>query len=177
MKTALDTRSTQFSQEIQEIGIPTHVYSYRAGIVGGLFGGIAMVIPALVYGFLSGHGAWYPVNLVAATIFPQAQGLAPQAFESLNLTYLITGLVIHLIVATCLGLAFAVLLPTMPGRPEAWALVVGPLLWLAATSIILPTINPIMSNLLDWPSFAIANLVYGLVMGLWVAHTPRIPAN
>ncbi len=177
MKSSLGTMHSTFSEEIAELGIPTHVYPYTAGIVGGLLGGIAMVIPALLYGLLSGHGPWYPVNLVAATIVPAVQTPSPEAFQAFNLLYLVIGLVIHLVIATALGLAFAILLPTLPGRPQVWALIVGPLLWFAATYVLLPTINPVMSQLLDWPSFAIANLVYGVVMGLWVARSPKVRAE
>jgi uncharacterized membrane protein YccF (DUF307 family) len=76
-----------------------------------------------------------------------------------------------------INLLFAMLLPTLPGRPAPWSLVVGPLLWFGATLVLLPQINPIMSQLLDWPSFALANLVYGLVLGLWVASTPKVRAE
>ncbi len=177
MKSTLAAIHSTFSEEIAELGIPTHVYPYTAGIVGGLLGGAAMVIPALIYGVVSGHGPWYAVNLVAATVLPSMQSQGPAAFESFNLLYLVIGLVIHLIVSMLLGLAFAILLPTLPGRPQLWALIVGPLLWLAATSIVLPTINPTMSQLLDWPSFAIANIVYGVVMGTCVARSPKVRAE
>ncbi len=175
MKDSLMDRHHAFSEETRELGIPNYRYQYRAGVVGGLLGGLAMAIPALLYGFISNHGPWYPVNLVAATVMPRLQSEAPAAFERFDPTSLAVGLVLHLAVATGVGLLFAILLPTLPGPPQLWALLVGPLLWLGATSIILPTINPVMSNLLDWPSFALANIVYGLVMGLWVAHTEPVP--
>ncbi len=166
-----------FAEDRPELGVPAYVYPYRAGVIGGLLGGVAMVVPALAYGALSGYGPWYPVNLVAATVLPHLQALSPQALAGFHPLYLGVGLVIHLIVATTLGFLFAVLLPALPGRPEVWALVVGPLLWLGATVVVLPTLNPLMSQLLDWPSFALANLAYGLVMGSWVAHTDKISAN
>jgi len=34
-----------------------------SGIKGGIAGGIAMVIPALIYGLIAEHSIWYPVNL------------------------------------------------------------------------------------------------------------------
>ncbi len=176
MKDSAARQSSMYAEGTREIGIPTHVYPYTAGIEGGLLGGLLMVIPALTYGVLSGHGPWYPANLVAAALLPELQSLPPQAFEAFSLSSLMVALAIHVIVAIGIGFMFAVLLPTLPGRPQIWALVVGPMLWLAATSIFLPTINPIMSHLLDWPSFAIANIVYGLTMGLWVARTPKVRA-
>ncbi len=160
-----------------DLGYPTHVYPYTAGLVGGLLGGIVMTLPALAYGLLSGHGPWYPVNLVAATVLRPMQSLTAQQAAVFNPLALLVGLAIHLGVATLVGLIFALLLPTLPGPPQIWALIVGPLLWLAAVWVFLPILNPLMAQLLDWPSFALANLIYGLVMGFWVAHTPLVPAH
>jgi hypothetical protein len=177
VKNSISTRHADFSEEPRDLGFPTHVYPYTAGIIGGLVGGVAMTIPALIYGFVSGYGPWYPVNLVAATVLPHMQVMTPQEFAMFDPLYLVVGTAIHLTVAAALGLVFAMLLPTLPGRPEIWALIVGPLLWFGATIIVLPNINPAMSRLLDWYSFGLANLVYGLTMGLWVAHTPKVLAH
>jgi hypothetical protein len=166
-----------FTEGSRELGYPAHVYPYAAGIVGGAIGGVAMIVPAVIYGFLSGKGIWYPVNLVAATFMREMQGMALQELTAFAPSWLAVGLVTHLTVASSIGLIFALLLPTLPGRPVLWALIVGPLLWFGATIIVLPQINPVMSQLLDWPSFAAANIVYGLVMGLWVAATPEVDAE
>jgi hypothetical protein len=161
----------------REVGVPTHVYPYTAGIIGGLLGGILMALPALAYGFMTGYGPWLPINLIAATFLTPLQGMTPEQITAFEPLALGVGLSIHLGVATLLGLLFAMLLPTLPGRPALWSLVVGPLLWFGATLVLLPQINPIMSQLLDWPSFALANSVYGLVLGLWVASTPKVRAE
>jgi hypothetical protein len=160
-----------------EPGYPAEVYPYTAGVVGGLLGGAFMILPALAYGFISGRGPWYPVNLVAATALPYLQTMTPEQIARFDPAALVVGLVTHLIVATSLGLVFAVLLPTLPGRPPIWALIVGPLLWLGATLLVLPQVNPAMSRFLDWPSFGLANIGYGLVMGFWVEGTPRVPGH
>ncbi len=161
----------------RELGYPTHVYPYTAGLVGGMAGGLAMIVPALAYGVLSGRGIWYPVNLVAATVMRGMQLMTPAQLAGFNPLALVAGLAIHLGLAAGLGFLFAVLLPMLPGRPVLWALVVGPLLWFSATLIALPQLNPVMSQLLDWSSFALANGVYGLAMGGWVMYTPRVEAH
>ncbi len=68
MKNSTSTQLAEFSEDPTELGFPTHVYPYTAGMIGGLVGGVTMSIPALIYGFGSGYGPWYPVNLIAATI-------------------------------------------------------------------------------------------------------------
>ncbi len=177
MKNSLANPNGWLVEENQELGVPTHVYPYTAGIVGGFIGGAAMIIPALVYGLISGYGPWYPINLVTASVLPHMQSLPPQEFTVFSPSYFAIGLLVHIAVASGLGLLFAMLLPILPGRPEFWALIVGPLLWLGAAYIALPAVNPVMSQFLDWPSFAAANIIYGVIMGFWVAHTPQVRAN
>ena len=50
--------------------LPMEVHPISAGVRGGLIGGMVMPIPALAYGVLSGHGIWYPVNLLAGMVVP-----------------------------------------------------------------------------------------------------------
>ncbi len=177
MKDSMAAKHGRFAEEKRELGYPTHAYPYAAGFVGGALGGAAMAISAIIYGLLSGHGVWYPVNLVAATVMREMQKMTPKQLSAFSPVALAVGLIVHLMVAGTVGLLFAVLLPTLPGRPIIWALIIGPLLWFGATLIVLPQINPVMSQLLDWPSFAAANIVYGLFMGFWVAETPKVEAE
>lgn len=159
------------------LGVPAMVYPYSAGIYGGLLGGLAMTPFAVAYGLLSGNGIWYPVNLIAATLIRDWQQYTPYQISDFNLAGVLIGLAIHFAVATGLGLAFVTLLPTLPGPPLFWAFIVGPILWFGATFGILPLLNPVMARLVDWSSFGLANITYSLVMGIWVARTPKIKAN
>lgn len=177
MKDSMAARDGRFAEDKRELGYPTHAYPYTAGLIGGALGGAIMAIPAIIYGLVSGYGIWYPVNLVAASVMRGMQNMTPRQLSAFNPAALVVGLILHLTVAAAVGLLFAVLLPTLPGRPVIWALIVGPLLWFGATLVVLPQINPVMSHLLDWPSFAAANIVYGLFMGFWVAETPKVEAE
>ena len=40
----------------------------------------------------------------------------------------------------------------------------------------LPLLNPVMARLVDLPSFAAANVLYALVLGIWVAGTGKVKA-
>lgn len=146
-----------------------------SGVYGGLAGGLAMIPVALVYGIASGHGIWYPVNLIAATLFRSWQQASVSQLTQFNYGGLVFGLSIHLVVSMALGFIFAILLPALPKSPIFWAFVVGPVLWAAATFAALPLFNPVMSQYIDWMSFAVANIVYSFVMGVWVARTPKVP--
>ncbi len=158
-------------------GWPAEIVPYRAGVIGGLAGGAAMVGVALGYGLLSGRGIWLPVNLIGATLIRDLQGASLEALMQFHPAALLAGLLLHGLLSSALGALYALILPTLPGPPLLWAVIVGPLLWLAATFVILPIFNPIMARYVDWPSFALAHLVYGLIMGIWVGRTPRVRAE
>ena len=50
--------------------MPEKVHPVSAGIKGGIVGGLLMPIPALAWGIWSGHGIWFPVNLLAGMVIP-----------------------------------------------------------------------------------------------------------
>jgi hypothetical protein len=162
---------------VQVIKVPALVYPYSAGVFGGLWGGLAMIPVALGYGFISGRGIWYPVNMIAATLIRSWQQASVNQLMQFSIAGLVVGLFIHLVMSVLLGLAFAILLPTMPGSPILWALIVGPILWAGAIFAGLPLFNPMMAQYIDWPSFAVANIVFSLVLGGRINRSPKIPAR
>ena len=159
------------------IRVPALVYPYSAGVFGGLWGGVAMIPVALGYGIISGRGIWYPVNLIAAILIRSWQQASVNQLMQFSISGLVVGLSIHLVMAVFLGLAFAILLPTLPGSPILWALIVGPILWSGAIFAGLPLFNPVMAQFIDWPSFAIANIVFSLALGGWVNRSPKVTAS
>src|SRR6201992_1014250 len=46
--------------------LPVETFSVVSGIKGGIIGGIAMIVPAALFGLLKYHSIWYAVNLLAA---------------------------------------------------------------------------------------------------------------
>ncbi|HLF25718.1 MAG TPA: hypothetical protein VJG32_05235 [Anaerolineae bacterium] len=135
-----------------------------------------MVIVALIYGILSGH-LWLPVNLIGATVVRDLQGASLETLSAFTAPAFAVGLLLHATLSIGLGYVFALLLPTMPGPPMIWSLTVGPLLWSLASLITLPALNPVMAQYVDVPSFFIAHLVYGVVLGWWVTRTLKVPAD
>ena len=49
--------------------LPVETYTVTAGIKGGVAGGVAMIAPAILYGMIHYHSAWYAANLLAAAVF------------------------------------------------------------------------------------------------------------
>ncbi len=155
-------------------GISAHIYPVQTGAVGGVLGGAAMVIVAIMYGLVSGRGIWYPVNLIAAAVIRQWQNAPAEMFMQFNPTGLIFGAAIHIMLSVVIGVLFALLLPTLPGHPLLWAFVVGPVLWYGALFAALPLLNPVMAQHVDLPSFFVAHFVYSLVVGLWLERAPQV---
>ena len=160
----------------QELSVPAMVYPYKAGVIGGAMGGLAMVVVAGIYGLTSGHGLWLPVNLIGATVVRDLQSASLEQLSAFNAEALLVGLVLHMTISIGLGLIFAMLLPTLPGSPVLWALLIGPLLWALASVLILPFLNPVMAEYVDHTSFFGAHVIYSLVLGWWISRTPKVRA-
>src|ERR1041385_8322027 len=59
-------RRVEIGEFAHRARLPLEIYPYTAGVRGGLVGGVAMAVVAILYGLI-GHGSiWYPVNLLAA---------------------------------------------------------------------------------------------------------------
>jgi hypothetical protein len=153
--------------------LPLTVHPTSAGIKGGLVGGVAMLLPAFLYGLLSKHGMWYPVNLLCGMVLPEAyfktaSGTGPiteAELEQFSLSLLLTGIVIHLVMSVVVGLVYGVLLPTLPAMPGsvAWGGLLMPLLWTAISFSLIGVVNPVLHEGVSWPWFIISQFVFGMV--------------
>ncbi|MBI3943272.1 MAG: hypothetical protein HY326_09690 [Chloroflexi bacterium] len=178
MITKQGNSGTRYSGRFDEVGgaFPSQVYPLSSGALGGALGGTAMVLVAILYGLVSGKGIWYPVNLIATVGLRELQRMPGETLGQFHPDGLIFGLVVHYGMSLVLGVLFVLLLPTLPGFPVLWAVILGPAMWMVATFLVLPLVNPLMATLVDWPSFLIANVVFSLFMGWWIWRTPKIDA-
>jgi hypothetical protein len=153
--------------------VPEKVHPYSAGARGGLIGGVVMTVPAMLYGIFSAtHSIWYPINLLA--------GMVLTLHGDLNLFhfgYFVVAVFIHVVLSLSLGLMYGVLLPMLPGRPLIWGGLVAPLLWTGASYGFMGVLNPDMADALDWPSFIVAQFVFGITAGIVVVRTEKIYAE
>jgi hypothetical protein len=156
-----------------ELSVPAWVYPYRLGLSGGALGGLAMIGVALAYGWQH-NSIWLPVNLIGATLVRDLQTASLAELSSFNLSALIAGLALHMIMSVGLGFVFSLLLPTLPGPVLIWSLTIGPALWVLASLLTLPLIDPVMNQYVDQPSFLAAHFVYGLVLGLWFKRAHKV---
>ncbi len=156
-----------------ELSVPAWVYPYRLGLSGGALGGVAMIVVALIYGWQH-NTLWLPVNLIGATLVRHLQTASLAELSSFNLAAFLAGLSLHMLMSVGLGFVFALLLPTLPGPVLIWSLTVGPALWVLASLLTLPLIDPVMTLYVDRPSFFAAHFVYGLVLGLWFTRAHKV---
>ena len=150
--------------------LPAMVHPVSAGVKGGILGGLVMPIPALVYSLATGHGVWYPANLLAGMALPGMQNLSLAELEQFHLSYLIAAAFIHAATSLVVGLAYGVLLPTLPHIPKelAWGALLMPVLWTGISFAAISIMNPGFYQRLDWPSFVFAQFVFGVVAALIV---------
>jgi hypothetical protein len=156
--------------------LPAVVHPTSAGVKGGLVGALVMPIPALIYSLLKGHGLWYPANLLVGMALPGVDKLGVSDLEKFNLGYLIAAIVIHLAMSLVIGLAYGVLLPTLPRIPKelAWGALLMPVLWTGASFVAITVVDPTLARRLDWPSFILAQFVYGVFAAAIVRRLARL---
>jgi hypothetical protein len=65
--------------------LPVETYKITAGIKGGIAGGVAMSIPAMLYGWVKYHSIWYAINLLAAGGFISWAGRSDQFLGEFHL--------------------------------------------------------------------------------------------
>src|SRR5262249_60672177 len=113
------------------------------GLKGGLVGGLAMPVPALLWGLFSGYGPWYPANLLAGMVLPGVGRMTVPELMQFQASLLLVALIIHVAVSVVFGLIYGVLLATLPEvpRPIAWRGLLPPILWTAVSYVAMRVVN------------------------------------
>lgn len=159
------------------VRMPEKVHPISAGIKGGLVGGVAIIVPAMIYGALSGYGVWFPVNLLAGMVLPGLENLSDAELGQFHFGYVVAAIFIHFTTSLVIGMIYGVLLPTLPSIPQsaAWAALLAPIVWTAITFTAMGIVNPGLRGGVSWPWFVVSQFVYGVVMALIVTEATRIP--
>ncbi len=144
---------------------PVATFSLLAGLEGGIAGGIAMIVPAVLYGLLRYRSPWYAVNLLAAGGFPSWATASPAFFSQFHWKGLVAASIIHGVTCPLVGVLYAAILPMFPRRPIVTAGFIVPLFWTSLLYGVLGLVSPVLNQRIDWFWFIPSQLAFGLVTG------------
>jgi hypothetical protein len=160
------------THELHRARLPIEIYPISAGIKGGLAGSVAMAVLAVIYGIVSGHGVWYPINLLSAGFFPARTTIEQVA--AFHWDALIVATVIHLLCSLLVGLLYGVALPMFPRNPILLGGVIAPVLWSGLLHSILEAIDPALNQRIDWFWFVLSQIGFGVAAGIVVSRQVRV---
>jgi hypothetical protein len=144
------TMGTQWNRSMSDTAVD--------GLLAGLVGGAAMALFLVVIGWLTGTP---PLTTLAY-------------FDPAQTGSWLTGLLAHLAVSAIYGVVFGLLLgivgrirPSLAKRTWLWGMGYGLLLWLLGLGVVLTAVGAPLAQIPVW-QFALAHLIYGLVLGFWL---------
>jgi len=154
--------------------LPLEIYPISAGIKGGLAGGVAMAVLAMLYGVISHGSIWYPINLLGAVVYERIQVSTSQV-EAFHIELLLVATALHLTTSILVGLLYGALLPMLPRRPILLGGVLAPLVWTGLLYNVLDIVDPILNQRIHWGWFLASQVGFGIVAGLVVMRQMRVP--
>src|SRR6266436_710325 len=160
------------TEELYRARLPLEIYPISAGVKGGLAVSIAMAVLAVIYGIVSGHGMWYPINLLSAGFFPARTTI--EQIAAFHWDALIVATVVHLLCSLLVGLLYGVTLPMFPRNPILLGGVIAPVLWSGLLHSILEAVDPVLNQRIDWFWFVLSQIGFGIVAGIMVSRQVRI---
>ena len=160
--------------ELTRALLPLETYPVSAGIKGGLAGSVAMAALACLYGFLKQGSIWYPINLLAATVYSQTLQMGSSSLNAFHLDAFLFACSLHLVTSLLVGLLYGAMLPMVPRRPILLGGFIAPILWSGLLYSVLDLINPLLNERIDWLWFVASQFGFGIVAGLVVVRQARV---
>jgi hypothetical protein len=154
--------------------LPVHTYPISAGVKGGLAGSIAMAIIACAYGLLKAGSLWYPINLLAATVYAESLKLAPAQLNSFHADSFAIAVLLHGIGSIFVGLLYGAMLPMFARRPIVLGGLIAPVLWSGLLYSIMQLLNPLLTNYIKWIWFMASQIAFGVVACIVVVRQVRV---
>jgi hypothetical protein len=154
--------------------LPVHTPSVMAGVKGGIAGGAAMIVPAVLYGLIAYHSIWYPINLLGGAGVAGWSHPTLEEITHFRLSALIFASIIHVVGSLLVGLLYGAMLPILPRHPIILGGIIAPVLWTGMLHSALPLINPFLADRIDWGWFVTSQVTFGVVAGLVVGKQVHI---
>jgi hypothetical protein len=154
--------------------LPVQTYPVSAGVKGGLAGSVAMAVIACAYGVLKVGSIWYPINLLAASVYAQSLKMGPAQLNSFHADSFLIALGIHVVFSTLVGVLYGAMLPMFASRPIVLGGLIGPVLWSGLIYTMLGLLNPLLASHIDWYWFIASQVGFGIAAGLVVVRQNRM---
>ncbi|MBW8869363.1 MAG: hypothetical protein JF563_01045 [Acidobacteriales bacterium] len=160
--------------EVHRAYLPVESYPITSGLRGGIAGGIVMILPALLFGYLTQHSIWYAVNLLGGAGVAHWANATTADIAAFHWNGLIIATLIHAAVCTLIGLLYGAMLPMWPKRPILLGGIIAPLLWTGLLHSILGFVNPAFNARISWGWFTLSEILFGIVAGVVVTRSAKI---
>lgn len=164
----------EVAADVKRAWLPLKIYPVSAGVKGGLAGGVAMALLAMLYGLIFFHSIWYPINLIAGSLYAAPAVPSMDTLMHFHFGWFLFALAMHVTMCLLIGLLYGAMLPMLPTRPIILGGIVGPLLWTGLIYHILGFVNPLLDEKIDWVWFAASQIAFGVVAGLVVVRHNKV---
>ncbi|HEY3706766.1 MAG TPA: hypothetical protein VGL22_17010 [Terracidiphilus sp.] len=160
--------------ETHRAQLPLETFPVTSGIKGGIAGGLAMVIPAEIYGIIRYHSIWYVVNLLGGAGVGVWTNPTAEEMRQFRLDAFITANIIQGATTLLVGILYGAMLPIWPRRPMLLGGIIAPVVWTGLLHSVLGMVNPFLAERIDWWSFAASQVIFGLVAGYVVSRSGHL---
>jgi hypothetical protein len=163
--------------ELLRAWLPLKTYPISAGVKGGIAGAVAMAVLACAFGVLKAGSIWYPINLLAATVYSQSLLLSPAQLNSFHADSFAIAVILHGIGSIFVGLLYGAMLPMFSRRPIVLGGLIAPVLWSGLLYSIIELLNPLLARHINWFWFIASQIAFGVVAGLVVMRQRRVSTH
>src|ERR1700719_2961355 len=160
--------------ELLRVWLPLKTYPISAGVKGGIAGAVAMAVLACSYGVLKAGSIWYPINLLAATVYGQSLKLGLAQLNSFHSDSFAIAVVLHGIGSIFVGLLYGAMLPMFARRPIVLGGLIAPVLWSGLLYSMMQLLNPLLASHINWFWFIASQIAFGVVAGVVVVRQQRV---
>ena len=133
-----------------------------------------MALLAMLYGVISHGSIWYPINLIAGSLYAAPAIPTMDELVRFNPGWLLFASAMHLTMCLLVGLLYGAMLPMLPKRPIVLGGVIAPLLWTGLLYQVLGFVNPLLDEKIDWIWFTASQIAFGVVAGLVVVRQNKV---